>query len=239
MVAAAFATEGASAPLLASMKVGRMSRILMEGTALGSSNAAITAAASEFNPKITTEDVIASFGLGMFLGGAVGTLRRNPHTQEEANALATAGKGIMRNQDAPPVSVPAAGSAGAAATGDRPFLMSDTPIIDQADAPTAAFGSIRYDIGGRLGSSESSITRSLAPHFGEEAVGFADHSVVPDAATTVKQMLRSRLVAAWEREALPAAEAWAKEQGKWAIGKRMSRWPSHRFARSRDRRQTS
>lgn len=220
MIAAAVGSDLMAAPAIAAAKVGRAGRILLEGLAVGTSNAAITAASGYVNPKIDTRDVVAAFGTGMFLGGVAGALRRNPATQDEARMMTAIGRQIEQHQNA----APGASSAGAASTGDRQFLMGDTPFIEQHDAPTAAFGSVRFDAGGQLGSSSSAVARTVAAHFGEEAVGFVGHDVVPDAATTVQRVIHGRYVRDWNTVAFPSFKKWAEERDLWGPIKKHRAW---------------
>jgi hypothetical protein len=229
-ILATAATEGAAGPLIASMKMAKVGRILLSGAAAGAGNALAEAATSTVNPKIDTDDILSSFAVGAVLGGAVGALRHSPHTQDEAAILLKAGQSGLRPKapdpkDTTALTQPTFGStAGAASTGERPHLLRDTPIIDDGAAPEAAFGGARFDVGGQLGSSESEITRTVAAHFGEEAVGFKDRSVVPDSATVVQRVLHGKNVRNWQTVAYPAFKAWAKERNQWGTFKRPRAW---------------
>jgi hypothetical protein len=218
VVAAMAATDGLAAPVLAAAKVGRAGRVLLEGLAAGTSNAALTAASTVVDPKITSQDILASFGVGMFLGGTVGALRHNPATQSEADDLARIGKGIQQNS-----------SAGAAQTPGSHIVQQQLDLLDGkrpdiTDAPMAAYHKARVDIGGQLGSSESKLVRTLAPHMGEEAVGTTDHSVVPDAATTIQKLTHALAMRNWNTIVYPAFKEWATEQGRYGIFQRGKAW---------------
>lgn len=220
---AAVGTEGALAPVIGATKVSRLGRILTTGAAVGVENAIFEAGSSLVNPKIDGWDVAAAAGIGMFLGGTIGALRRGADTAAEGETIAQFGRELMNSSaNVQP------GSVGAARSGERSPLLAGTPMIDDDAAPRSAFGAVRFDAGGQLGSSDSPLARTIAAHIGEEAVGFVDGSVVPTSATVRQRILHGSMVSTWHRSVFPAFKEWAIEKDAWGSmfnrGKRDEAW---------------
>lgn len=221
-LAASVATAGAAAPLMAAASMSRAGRLFTTALVSGAGNAAAESAVGALNPKIDTDDIIMAFGIGAVLGGVIGALRKNPATRAEADAMVAMGR-TLAAPTAPKHSV-VGGGAGATTPGERPYLLGDTPNLDESGVPVAVGGAVRFDAGGQLGSSQSPIARLLGPHFGEEAVGTKGHEVVPDAATTVQRIIHGRYVRDWQTVAYPAFKAWAQERNLFSPRKKGRAW---------------
>jgi hypothetical protein len=214
-IAASLASEGAAAPYLAAMKLGRVGRILTGAALAGTSNVAAEAAASTVNPTIDGKAMLEAFGYGAMFGGAFGALRRNPNLVDEANKAVLLGKKLVKRDTG--------STAGAAATGQT--LSPDYPTIDAE--PSKAYGP-RPDATGQLTKSHSKVAQLLGPELGELGGGFSDKSEVPIAATERGQMLfHSKRQSVFSLVG-PAWDEWARGQDlNWFQRK----WPGGQLKR--------
>ena len=202
-IGATAVSEGALAPLVLGTKLGKIGRIAGRMALDGGMLAGETAIGAAVSPNIDSTDVAVAFGIGAVLGGTVGAIGRNPALKDEARALTTGGQKLMQAE-------PGAGAVGAARNPDAPeFLGTSTPHVLEGDAPKAAFGSVRFDSVGKLGSSENPLTRTVGAHFGEEVVGFTDKNlVVPHSAEARKLELSRAERGRWYSVVEPAFDEW-------------------------------
>jgi hypothetical protein len=220
-IGASLLTEGAAAPVLGAMKLGRMGRLLASAAVAGTGNVLGEAVSSTVDPTVTGKSYLEAFGYGAVLGGTLGVLRRNPVLHEEANATVKLGQKFIADADK-------AGSVGAASTGG---LLEGTAPIIEGDVPHA-FGP-RLDSAGWTTQTRSKLAALLAPVMGEVAGGFKGHEVVPIAATEVGARLnhqfRSKFYAvvgpAWKEFADDPANGVSFRE-KWGLGKKYREFSS-------------
>jgi hypothetical protein len=214
-IGASLLTEGAAAPVLGAMKLGRMGRLLASSAVAGTGNVLGEAVSSTVDPTVTSKSYLEAFGYGAVLGGAIGVLRRNPVLHAEANDTVKLGQKFIADADK-------AGSVGAASTGG---LLEGTAPIIEGDVPHA-FGP-RLDSAGWTTQTRSKLAALLAPMLGEVAGGFKGHEVVPLAATEVGARLNHSMRSKFYSVVGPAWREWAKDKangvsllGRSGLGKK-------------------
>ena len=180
------ATDGIAAPFVVGMKASRLGRILATGGAAAVGNTASELIPYNYKPTSTGLDLLYAAGGGFALGGAIGALRRNPHTQAEADRLMTTGRELADAAVGEQASRHL-GHAGAMEASWKEPLRNDTLGLLQdltpEAAPFTAFGQtrakhlVRTDSVGQLKSSENPLARALGGHMAEDGVGNADKRV--------------------------------------------------------------
>jgi hypothetical protein len=98
-IGASLLTEGAAAPVLGAMKLGRMGRLLASAAVAGTGNVLGEAVSSTVDPTVTSKSYLEAFGYGAVLGGAIGVLRRNPVLHAEANDTVKLGQKFIADAD--------------------------------------------------------------------------------------------------------------------------------------------
>lgn len=230
-IGVSIATEGAMAPAIAGMKLGRIGRILSSATSAGASNAIIEAILAGNRPTGDALDVLQAAGIGAVFGSAFGAFSRG-HLPAEAARLERVGRSAQaraeadagRAEGAPEVRL--GGDAGAAEASYRESLRADTFDFVR-DAPEAADrtagGRVRFDVSAATKNSENPLTSVLGGNLVEDAVGNADRNVATAIGASERQALISRRhEIRWRQEVDPAYREYAERQG-WNWYQRMVR----------------
>lgn len=89
----------------------------------------------------------------------------------------------------------------------------DQPTPEELNAPTTVFGKLRYDMVGRIMSSQNPLARFFGSKLAEDAVGHADGRIQKATASEYATRLQDTALTNVYRAAEPALKMWAKEQG--------------------------
>lgn len=203
-VALALTTSPAVAAIV---KGNRLRRFVAGGMAAGFENAALEQFLSEASKTRDFSDVLLAGVGGFALGGGIAAIGRTGNDQ-----LAKAVHQLQNDIAADQAQGFAEDTAGAAGVlGARPNQdIRQTDTFDIEDANRTAFGKMRFDVVGRLKSSENPLVRQLGGLMAEDAVGNADNSVNAIGASEVSNILQATQGTRFYRKATPAFSRWAK-----------------------------
>ncbi len=198
-------------------RLGRVGRALYTGltaAAVGGGNEYL---ATKVNPHKDNTDVLYSTVGGLVLGGLVGSLMKNPHTEAEAFHLQRTAKQWASSQNPTPVDpgVATTGSVGAARVRPDYSFFNDeaAELIEDADV-AKAFGGIarKADLGGQLGTSPNPITR-LFSGIVQDGVGKVGHAINPIAVTEDMSRFFEGYTTSYAKTYKPALAAYFKDNG--------------------------
>lgn len=210
---------GLAAPyMVLGNKASRLARFLASGTSAAAVNATGEAIGAAANPNKNTDDIIFGAASGMILGGAIGSLMRNPHVTEEAFHLQKTSQDFVNTQGGR-ISYGSSTAGAAHITDGHDFLKNDLALsVADQDVAKSALSKVRVDLAGQMGSSPNVITRMFSI-FTQDGVGKVGHAINP-IATTEETM---RFFEGWtndlNRTAAPAMKAYFKDQGTSFFGR--------------------
>jgi hypothetical protein len=203
-------TGGLAAPWLYGAKASRGARILAGGTSSAAVNAAVEGYIATQDPARGFDGVIYAAAAGALLGGAISGVGRSPMAREAARMDQAALRAVQRE-----IAELNDGSLSAARIQTDPNLTPAQQVMQRfSDAPRAAMERFRFDVTGRLMSSDIGIVRKLGSMMAEDAIGRADGSAsVISATERVQRDLRIRM-SRFYREATPAYKDWLKRNNR-------------------------
>ena len=206
----------AAAPVGGALKIGQAGRIASAALAGGTSNLAMEAALQNYNPNVTDQDLVIAGVLGTALGGAVGAMTRGG-TQLDADFSAVARQAF----EDPSLVGRGESTLGAAQVAGAPKARTPAEqMLDAAaDAPRTAFGKVRWDMVGRLKSSDHPAIRKIGGLIASDGVGNADGSVSAITATERQTTTFRQFGSKFQRSIRPGFTAFKKEAGNAKIGR--------------------
>ena len=193
-------------------KAGRLRRFLTAGSLSAAETAAVEAFITSTQETRGIEDVLYS-SLGAFtLGGGIAALprARNDRALQIAEEIADSIDRQLLAKAGVQVAEPLR-TTGAAQVRSQPVVPNEF-TAEELNAPRTAFGSLRFDIIGRLKSSDHGPTRAFASKLAEDAVGNADKSIPTEiGASEIASNLRARWETQFYRTADGAFDEWLSE----------------------------
>ncbi len=202
-------SEGLMAPMLAAAKVGRVGRILATGFTAGTSNLAAEAAVGIWNPRVNSETMAESFGIGMLLGGAFGALGKGGQVLSD-EARQAIDVGLKQSLGS------SAGAQRVAGTVEQKVFGNLIDDIENGDVTPSAFDSARFDVVARLSASGDDGVRLLGRYLAQESVGLKGNGeeVLETAASVRKQILQhSSLNNLLDTSVVPSYRQWVARKG--------------------------
>jgi len=193
-------------------KAGRLRRFLAAGSLSAAENAAVEALIASSSQTQGIEDVLYSGIGGFILGGGIAALPRaqNDRALQIAEEIADSIDRQLLSKAGVKVAEPLR-STGAAQVRSQPVVPNEF-TAEELNAPRTAFGNLRFDIIGRLKSSDHGPTRAFASKLAEDAVGNADRSIPTEiGASEIASNLRARWETQFYRTADGAFDEWLSE----------------------------
>lgn len=226
-IAASVGTSAAVAPLMAARALTRGRRAALMAGSVAGANVALEGALQLGQPGETDW---FSLGVAGFAGAGFGALaaRFSPSVAapDLMDRVVEATSTAQREMLAVAGGRVDARDAGARAVRSIEERLADDGFdaINDVDAPATAMGRARFDLVGRLGSSQNPVTRLLAPLLGEDAVGMASRdAATPIAAEEVMHRLFRQTETGWRQVTEPAFREWADAQGIGWFGRARAR----------------
>lgn len=223
------ATVGTGAPAALAARFGRMGVVAANAFEGAAGTAIAEGIRYKTAPTAEASDIYWGIGTGLALGGAYGTIARNPATAKEAARLAQIGKELREGAAMPSRSI------GAAQINPKESMRLDTAdIVRDAErvAPVADGLLRRLDSAGTVKGSDNPLASMIGNVIVEDGVRNAAGEITPIAASEVQQRLKILADVKWSRNNEVNYKAWRKDNPK------QSRSDFHRavtnFVRDRD-----
>lgn len=187
------ASFGVGAPAAIGARFGKAGMAGLSAAEAGAGTALSEAVMAANKPTYEDSEFYWAVGVGMGLGGAFGTLRKNPHTQAEADRLEAIGKQL---RDTATGRHQGGSTAGAAQVSSVQPLRGDTSEIVRDAVKPDVFHAPRYDVSYSLKSSDNSLTAMIGDQLVEDAARNKS-GITPIGASEVQQWIEITSSAKW------------------------------------------